>query len=86
MEFSEELIKDSIRFSNFAQWVKMEYWKNHPIGYAVPEIYLDDILLVAWEYHNKFKLMNPNLPLDKQDIDDLQINDNEDEESSDNKS
>ncbi len=43
-----EQLNDATRFSNFAQRVKMKYWGKTPVS-KVPEIYLDEILLLAWE-------------------------------------
>ncbi len=51
--FNKNDIRDSARFSNFAQRVKLAYWNKLPDGYRVPEIYLDDILLLAWEDFKK---------------------------------
>ena len=51
----KEMIRDAVRFSNFAQRIKMKYWKSLPDGKRVPEVYLDDILLIVWEDFKKFK-------------------------------
>ncbi len=46
-------IINSAQFSNFAQAVKMKYWERSP-SKRVLEIYLDDLLLIAWEvFHDK---------------------------------
>ncbi len=49
-------IKDAAKFSSFAQRVKMAYWNSSPQGSAskVPEIYLNEILLICWEDFKKF--------------------------------
>lgn len=56
MEITKEQIEDSVRFANFAQRVKMAYWDTMTDGKPVPEIYLDDILLLAWEDFKRYGL------------------------------
>lgn len=53
LEYVNEDIRDSAQFSNFAQRVKMAYWEKMADGKRVPEIYLDDILLIAWKEFKK---------------------------------
>lgn len=52
----EEDYMDSAKFSNFAQRCKMAYWGKHSASSAsyVPESYLDEILLIAWNDFKKF--------------------------------
>lgn len=46
----KEKIKKAVQFSNFAQRVKMKYWKGeHPIEQFVAEDDLDEILLLAFD-------------------------------------
>ncbi len=57
--FTEEQIRDSVRFANFCQAVKMEYWKTHGKGseepYYIQEKDLDEICLIAWKMANSRK-------------------------------
>lgn len=53
IQITDEMVRDSAQFSNFAQRVKMAYWEKMADGKRVPEIYLDDILLIAWKEFKK---------------------------------
>lgn len=49
----ESSVRDSAKFSNFAQAVKFKYWKGLQPGQThVAEYLVDDLLLIAWEVLN----------------------------------